>query len=75
MLLSTTRPHIPVAKATLQTSSGSKFVGGVPLGSEWYQVFVNDVLKPEAPLLRPPGMKMAEALKSIIAWPCAQVRP
>uniref|UniRef100_A0A0E0AZ59 Uncharacterized protein n=1 Tax=Oryza glumipatula TaxID=40148 RepID=A0A0E0AZ59_9ORYZ len=73
LLLSTTRPHIPVAKATLQTSSGSKFVGGMPLGSEWYQVFVNDVLKPEAPLLRPPGMKMAEALKSIIAWPCAQV--
>nr|XP_015610934.1 uncharacterized protein LOC4346364 isoform X2 [Oryza sativa Japonica Group] len=74
LLLSTTRPHIPVAKATLQTSSGSKFVGGVPLGSEWYQVFVNDVLKPEAPLLRPPGMKMAEALKSIIAWPCAQIQ-
>uniref|UniRef100_J3MVH4 Uncharacterized protein n=1 Tax=Oryza brachyantha TaxID=4533 RepID=J3MVH4_ORYBR len=74
LLLSTTWPHVPVAKATLQASYGSKIVGGMPLRSECYEVFVYDVLKVEAPLLRPPGMKMAKALKSFIAWPRAQIQ-
>uniref|UniRef100_J3L8H4 Transposase Tnp1/En/Spm-like domain-containing protein n=1 Tax=Oryza brachyantha TaxID=4533 RepID=J3L8H4_ORYBR len=74
LLLSTTWPHVPIAKATLQASYGSKIVGGMPLGSECYEVFVYDVLKAEAPLLRPPGMKMAKALKSFIAWPRAQIQ-
>lgn len=76
ILLSIVWPHDPVAKATLQTSSRSAIVGGMPLGSECCQVFVNDVLKREAPLLRPFGnmKKMVDALKCSIAWPSGQIQ-
>ncbi|XP_062198521.1 uncharacterized protein LOC133901242 isoform X2 [Phragmites australis] len=76
VLLSIVRPHTPVAKAILQTSSQSAIVGGTRLGTQCCMVFVSDVLQGDAPLLRPYGnmKKMFDALKCSIAWPREQIR-
>ena len=70
ILHSYVRPHHLVAKATLQTCSPSTIVGDKALGTEFCQVFVNEVLDRKAPLIRPFGAMttMADALGYSIAW-------